>query len=201
MPTLSDKATATRLKILQAAGKLFFKHGYTATGLDRIIKEAGITKGNFYYYFKSKEALAIAVLDWYFEKTTTETKAIMQHGKTPLDTLFLALDSILSREQEQYDDGNICGCFFGNLTLEMSINSDSVRHKVHEIFSQYRGLFSQLLKQAKDQQEIAKSINADEPAELILSMAEGAMILDKARQQPVALPRAINFLKTYLKRN
>ena len=195
----SNKAITTRLKIVRAAANLFFVYGYTATGLDRIIKEAGITKGNFYYYFKSKEVLAIEVLTWHFEQTSLQVQGILQQEETPLKTLFLVFDSIVAREQKQYDEGDICGCFYGNLTLEMSISSKDVRHKVHGIFTSYQQLFSQLLFKAKQQQEVLDTINCDETAELILSMVEGALILDKAKQQPTALPKAIKFLKTYLK--
>ena len=63
MPVLTDKARATRERILEAAEHQFHRHGYHATGLDRIIADAGVTKGNFYYHFKSKDELLLVMLD------------------------------------------------------------------------------------------------------------------------------------------
>lgn len=44
-------------EFLDTARKLFFSKGYEQTSVDEIIKEVGLSKGSFYYYFKSKEDL------------------------------------------------------------------------------------------------------------------------------------------------
>jgi AcrR family transcriptional regulator len=44
-------------EFLDIARKLFFTKGYEQTSVDEIIKEVGLSKGSFYYYFKSKEDL------------------------------------------------------------------------------------------------------------------------------------------------
>ena len=199
MKPRSAKATATREKILRTADELFYLHGYNATGLDAIINKAGITKGNFYYYFKSKEALAVKVLEWHFDQVQQETQAMLQQKKrTPLETLFAILDSIQSRQQQQFSAGNICGCFFGNFTLELSSDSTLVRNRLDTIFSRYRESFAALLTQAQTAGEVPKVLDTETEAEMILSLVEGALLLDKAKQEPVALPRAIQFLQTHL---
>ena len=53
----------TRERILRAAMELFRRHGFHNTSLSRILKDAGITKGGFYFHFKSKEELGFAVLE------------------------------------------------------------------------------------------------------------------------------------------
>lgn len=195
----SNKAAATKQRILKAANQLFYVHGYNATGLDAIINQAGITKGNFYYYFKSKEILATAVLEWHFEQITKETQDLLQaKNLTPLSTLFAILDAIEARQFSQYGEGAVCGCFVGNFTLEMSTDSEQVRAKVNSIFKRYLENFSNLLEQAKTTGEIPKSINPDEEASMILSLVEGALLLDKANQRPKAITQAIKFIKTHL---
>ncbi len=52
----------SRAKILKAAGTLFGKNGPQATGIDQIMKKAGLTAGAFYAHFKSKEHLIEEVL-------------------------------------------------------------------------------------------------------------------------------------------
>jgi TetR/AcrR family transcriptional repressor of nem operon len=199
MATPTPKALATRERILQAADTLFYLHGYNATGLDHIISEAGITKGNFYYHFKSKEALAIAALERHFEQigSAIASNAIAHHT-SPLDRLFAILGLITSRQMEQYKSGHICGCYFGNFTLEMSIGSKAVRSKVHRIFEQFQEVFSELLEQAAKAGEISTSIQPDETANVILSLMEGAILLDKAGQKPQAIANAIEFIKHHL---
>ena len=48
----------TKEKILDAAEALVLDHGYGATSIDQILEKTGITKGAFFYHFKSKAALA-----------------------------------------------------------------------------------------------------------------------------------------------
>lgn len=199
MPKLSAKAEATRKRILEAADRLFYRHGYHATGLDAIIREAGITKGNFYYYFKTKEALATAVLEWHFKATTEEMKNMLQtQSLTPLESLFAMLDGIADRQQAQAHEGAICGCLFGNFTLEMSTDSTAVRAKVGKIFNRYRTTIANMLKQAKLAGEVSSTVDPDSQAHIVLSLIEGAILLDKANQGQKALPEAIRFLRSTL---
>jgi AcrR family transcriptional regulator len=58
----ADKIT-TRQKISAAAKNLFSIHGYSETTINDIITAAGITKGAFYHYFKSKEAVCGEIID------------------------------------------------------------------------------------------------------------------------------------------
>ena len=50
-------------KILTAAHSLMEMRGYSALGVAEICRTAGVPKGSFYYFFVSKEALALAVID------------------------------------------------------------------------------------------------------------------------------------------
>src|SRR5438105_1120555 len=54
---------APRERLLRTAYDLFAAHGILATGIDRIVAEAGVAKMTLYRYFPSKEDLVLAVLD------------------------------------------------------------------------------------------------------------------------------------------
>ncbi|MDG3007183.1 TetR/AcrR family transcriptional regulator [Paludisphaera mucosa] len=53
----ADHKAKTRAKILEAAGRVFRRRGYHATGVDAVMGEAGLTPGGFYAHFGSKEDL------------------------------------------------------------------------------------------------------------------------------------------------
>ncbi len=57
------RTSDARVKILGAAQSLIELRGYSALGVAEICQAAGVPKGSFYYFFESKEALALAVLD------------------------------------------------------------------------------------------------------------------------------------------
>jgi len=55
----------TRQRLVETAVFLFWENGYAATGVAEILARAKVNSGSFYHFFKSKEALLLAVLDWY----------------------------------------------------------------------------------------------------------------------------------------
>lgn len=57
MPLGAEHKARTRRTIVDAAGRLFRRRGYEATGIDDIMAAAGLTRGGFYAHFRSKEAL------------------------------------------------------------------------------------------------------------------------------------------------
>ena len=61
------KGDRSRQRLIQCAAELFWKNGYAATGLSEILRQTGLPKGSFYFYFKSKDELATAVIVYYQE--------------------------------------------------------------------------------------------------------------------------------------
>jgi TetR/AcrR family transcriptional repressor of nem operon len=57
-----DQKARTRGKILEAAARLFRRDGYQASGVDKVMAEAGLTPGGFYAHFGSKQALLAEAL-------------------------------------------------------------------------------------------------------------------------------------------
>jgi TetR/AcrR family transcriptional repressor of nem operon len=58
-----ETAHASKLKLLDAAVRLFRAKGYSATRIEDVCEEAGLTKGSFFHHFKTKEELAVAAAD------------------------------------------------------------------------------------------------------------------------------------------
>jgi AcrR family transcriptional regulator len=59
----TDRAEESRARILDVAAGAFAERGYAGTSLNELIKTTGLTKGGFYFHFRSKEQLALAVLE------------------------------------------------------------------------------------------------------------------------------------------
>lgn len=78
-------------KIVQTALRCFAEHGYDATSIARISKEAGVSKGLMYNYFHSKEDLLYAVLNQAFEHGDELAKTMMQ-AKSPQDRIGVIIE-------------------------------------------------------------------------------------------------------------
>ena len=59
------KGEESRQRLIECAAELFWKNGYSATGISEILKQTDLPKGSFYFYFKSKDDLATAVTEYY----------------------------------------------------------------------------------------------------------------------------------------
>ena len=59
----ADQKEKTRARILGAAGRVFRREGYHASGVDKVMAEAGLTAGGFYAHFDSKQALLAEALE------------------------------------------------------------------------------------------------------------------------------------------
>ncbi|MBW8244910.1 TetR/AcrR family transcriptional regulator [Muricauda oceani] len=77
-------------KILGVGRSLMSVKGFSAVGLNEILKEANVPKGSFYHYFGSKDAFGVAVLNSYFEDYLAEIDKILnQKEVTMADCLLM----------------------------------------------------------------------------------------------------------------
>ena len=60
MPYSSEHKEQTRSRIVDAARRLFNRHGFEQVSIDRVMSEAGLTRGGFYHHFASKDELYAA---------------------------------------------------------------------------------------------------------------------------------------------
>src|SRR5262245_207442 len=134
--TKSAKGAVTRDQILDAAGRLIHLQGYHCTSLDEVLRESGVGKGNFYYYFKSKEELAYAIIDrlvnGFLERTLEP--AFADPAGDPLRQIDAFLDRVVENQRKHNGKG---GCPMGNLASELSDIHEGFRARLHEIFVQW----------------------------------------------------------------
>ena len=76
MARIIKKHDERKTEFLDTAQELFFTKGYEKTSVEAIIKKMGLSKGTFYYYFKSKEGLLDALIERLSEKILEEVKKL-----------------------------------------------------------------------------------------------------------------------------
>lgn len=81
------RADATRQQILRAASHQFARRPYHDVGLDDILAEAELTKGAMYFHFKSKHALAVAIIEGQVEDGAAGVRDLLTRGLSGLETL------------------------------------------------------------------------------------------------------------------
>jgi AcrR family transcriptional regulator len=105
-----------RDRVLGTAYNLFCSQGVQATGIDRIVAEAGVAKMTLYRHFRSKEELVLAVLDLREELWTKRwlIAEATRRGNTPRERLLAIFDLFDGWfHQPDYE-----GCLLNNVLLE-----------------------------------------------------------------------------------
>jgi TetR/AcrR family transcriptional repressor of nem operon len=153
------------------------RKGFNSTGIEAILKRAGVPKGSFYHYFSSKEEFGLCVLaefstgiDRIFSSFLTDTTV------TPLVRLKNCTESLVHRFEE-----NNCsiGCLAANLGQEMADQSEDFRCRLAEIFRSWLCHFGNCIRDGQDSGEISSEMSSDSIAEFFLSGFEGALLISK----------------------
>ena len=105
----AEKPPSPRDRILQVAGRLFYREGYRAVGIDRVIAEADVAKATFYKHFPSKDDLIVA---WIARAEDGSQGALPpEDGPEPLTAYALAMLAIART-------GGCMGCTFQGTAAE-----------------------------------------------------------------------------------
>ncbi len=109
-----ENATTPKEKLFQTAARLFYRHGYRATGVDTIASESGIGKMTLYRHFPSKDDLVIAFLRASNEDFWTYFERSIKGAKTARAKLLAFFEAL-----QAYVTGPACyGCPFINVATE-----------------------------------------------------------------------------------
>jgi len=176
------KKKDTRGEIIRIGTEMIARHGYNATGIDAILKEAGVPKGSFYHYFKSKEEFGLAVIDHFAERFEQRLELFLNNEEVaPLGRIRDFLESGLTRVTQ-----NQCtkGCLIGNLGQELADLNERFRARLDDIFGMWRERFAACLAEAQKRVELSGAIDPAITAGFILSGWEGAILRAKVMKSP-----------------
>ncbi|MCJ2187438.1 TetR/AcrR family transcriptional regulator [Novosphingobium beihaiensis] len=109
-------ASATRGQIVSVADRLFYEQGYEATSFADIAAEAGLSRGNFYYHFKAKDAILEAVIAARMADTRTMLESWEDGASDPLERI-RSFAHIVIRNQAKI---MAHGCPVGTLCNELA---------------------------------------------------------------------------------
>jgi TetR/AcrR family transcriptional regulator, transcriptional repressor for nem operon len=173
------RTSDAREKILSAAQSLIELRGYSALGVAEICKAAAVPKGSFYYFFESKEALALAVIDERWADQERTWSRILTGEAEPLPRLRQLFEATEAAQLAgQQSCGTVSGCLFGNLTLEMSNHTEAVRKRLQEIFDAQVDMVAPVIADALARGEVTVA-DPREAARSVVAQLEGQVLLAK----------------------
>jgi TetR/AcrR family transcriptional repressor of nem operon len=180
-------------RLLAAAKALVLANGYAGTTVDSICEKAGLTKGSFYHFFKSKEELGLAVLEWSMRKGGE----ILGNGPhlsvaDPVERAFAFLKHVEHSSEELWANG----CLLGTFSLELAGTNDKMQQAVARMFSEVVDLFA-----ARFEPVVGEGSGLPSGMDLAnqyLALLEGSIILAKAHRDPSRIASALRAFRENL---
>ncbi len=170
------KGEQTREQILQTARKLFMQRGYHNTSIYDLFERAGITKGAFYHHWKTKEDLALTILEDMKRSYETKIFGVLETEGNARAQIERTLDTIV----ELNADPNWHYCrLMATWTAELDPQEEELGRAVHEIRARWRGFWHQLLARAQAQGDLRADISPLELSFLMESTICGVNLTGK----------------------
>jgi TetR/AcrR family transcriptional repressor of nem operon len=193
--TATPKGTTAREKLLQAGFTLMVSRGYPATTVDEICAEAGVSKGSFYHFFKTKEELGLAVLDDFFGSAVEA----MSRGAfaTEADPVRRAL-AFLEHMEEVSDGIWSHGCLLGTFAVDLAETHEQIRARVSEKFASLERKVSRVFEPAIPRGSSRTGVTAEELAAHFMALVEGSLVLAKAHNDFSYVRRSLRSFRGYL---
>ncbi|WP_437179976.1 acrylate utilization transcriptional regulator AcuR [Pseudomonas fakonensis] len=179
--------------LLRCGMELLTEQGFTATGIDAVLKRIQVPKGSFYHYFDSKEAFGQAVLQRYAQYFAAKLdRHFLDPHTHPLQRLGnFVEDAKAGMLKYQFRRG----CLVGNLGMEVLVLPDSFRAQLEAVFCDWEQRLSACLQAAKAAGELPASSDCDALAAWFWSGWEGAVLRARLVQRTAPLD---SFLQGFL---
>ncbi|HAD96103.1 MAG TPA: TetR family transcriptional regulator [Cryomorphaceae bacterium] len=191
-----SKAAATRHMILEKAFALIYRKGYQATSLDDILATTAVTKGAFYYHFKSKDEMGLAMIN---EVLYPGMQRVM------IEPLLHATDGVhdivlmMTRLLYEVPDLEVkYGCPAVNLIDELAASKPEFKNALNKLFQEWKGALSTVLGTSREQGKLNPRVQPGLGAQFIIIGYSGARNLGKL-QGSEAYQLFLSELQNYLK--
>ncbi|HZZ58798.1 MAG TPA: TetR/AcrR family transcriptional regulator [Opitutaceae bacterium] len=124
-------------RLMTAALDLVWEESYGAVTIDNICQRAGVKKGSFYYFYKSKSDLAVAALErMWAEEWKPNLDRLFSASVEPVARIQGFLEQLHLKQVERFRKyGKVCGCPAASVGSEVSTQEQAVCAKVREIMA------------------------------------------------------------------
>ncbi len=195
-----SKGEETREKLLDIAEQQILLNGFAATSIDSLIKEAGITKGGFFYHFDGKNDLAYALMHRYRERDAFLFSGLFNRAEEltndPLQQM-LVFVKLLSEMMEDLK-GLHPGCLVASFTYESHQVNEEVRKITADMVMDWRRLFEVKLEKINASYQPKADTTSAELADMLSTIIEGGIIVSRALNDPSILVKQLLAYRSYI---
>ena len=178
-----------REHLLASGEAVILGKGYAAAGLAEILAQAGVPKGSFYHYFRSKEGFAVEMLQRYFSDYDQRLCLILNSDQGS------ARSRLLSYFQVWHDrhcaESGYPGCLAVKLSGEVCDLSEPMREALVDGMNGVVKRLAEAIKNAQQDGSLAAHIVADYCAQTLYALWIGSSLLKKVQHSSRVLQLAL----------
>lgn len=165
---------------MRAGTAILTEQGFSASGIDGILKQVGVPKGSFYYYFDSKDAFGREIIAYYGRYFARKLdRWLLDNGAPPLERLRAFVQDACTG-MAKYDFKR--GCLVGNLGQEINVLPETYRRLLSDILQEWQQRVALCLRLAAAQGDICADADCDALAEYFWIGWEGAVMRARLAQ-------------------
>ena len=179
MVRVSDK----RERLLEAAKVLIYRQGLAQTTLADIAEESGVPLGNVYYYFKTKDDIAAAVIDEYKSGVVETLRQLDEREADPKQRLVWFIKRLAAFKEEIADRG----CRVGSLCQELNKDAGPLASRADDILAAQ-------IKWATVQFKLIGRKDAADLAVQMVATLQGISLLANTLKSPAVIGRQVALL-------
>lgn len=193
---MSDKGYLTKRNIIEKSLHLFSVKGYYNTSISDILAATHLTKGGLYGHFASKADIWQAVYD---EAISIWRETVFSGVRNRSDPL-IRIETFIENDLRNYLAADVFegGCFFLNMLVELSGQSDPMSKQILRGFIRISKLLQAWLDEAADQGLLKPGLNHKEIANFIVISLNGAAALYTSTRDATIVDETIQQLGFYV---
>jgi AcrR family transcriptional regulator len=194
---MSAKGELTRRNIIDKSLQLFSVKGYFNTSISDILQATGLTKGGLYCHFRSKEEVWRAVYDDAVQIWKAVVFKEMRSIDDPMERIERTIENVLMA----YLGGDVFdgGCFFVNMLVELSGQSDTMGRHILKGFVGFSKLFQSWLTEAEARDLLKDGLDIREISSFIVITLNGAATLYMSTRNQAVLQQTNDQLRFFIR--
>jgi AcrR family transcriptional regulator len=186
---MPEKGELNRQRIIEAANQLFYQRGFNQTSFSDVADAAKIPRGNFYYYFKSKDDILSAVVDYRIEMIKAQLAQWEQEFPEPR----ARLQRLITMLRNSAKDLARYGCPMGSLNIELGKAQPALKAKARKMFNLYRDWIAVQFKALGHPEPEAMALH-------ILARAQGLAVLTQVYADTTFLNVELDQMQAWLEK-
>jgi len=172
---------STRDRIIETADQLFYRQGFEHTSFKHIADAVQISRGNFYYHFKTKDEILASVIEYRLENTRHMLEQWQSEGKSPAERIGCFIRILIVNQSKILSHG----CPVGTLTSELAKLGHAAQSDAGGLFTLFRDWLGEQFRQ------LGGAEASDELAMHLLARSQGVATLANSFNDPAFIEQEV----------